>query len=212
MSEYFIVVRRKKVGPFSVENLPLHELKPTTLVWREGMPEWTEAQNVSELAETLEKAPPVVPNRPLIAAQRMLWIGGIYLAILVFSGVAGLIIGYAYYENQGGPGHDMMLTEWSQSYWQHLEFVYHPSHPFYEQSRRSHELANSRVSDTEAISHSMGWWRPSEIPFTKESVDAAKEFHRQKFNEILERSVITGGVVFALSMIVLIGFRIRTAR
>jgi TM2 domain-containing membrane protein YozV len=46
---YFISINGAQRGPFSPEQLPGQGLRPETLVWAEGMPQWERADRVSEL-------------------------------------------------------------------------------------------------------------------------------------------------------------------
>lgn len=50
---YWIIVDDRHAGPFSAQQLLDTGLTPDTLVWTEGMPDWTRAANVAELADGL---------------------------------------------------------------------------------------------------------------------------------------------------------------
>ena len=47
--EYFIVENGKQAGPFSIAQLAEKHIKPETLVWKEGMADWTPAWKIAEL-------------------------------------------------------------------------------------------------------------------------------------------------------------------
>lgn len=51
---YFLAVNGKQAGPFHENELALNGMTDDTLVWREGMEQWTEAKNVPELATYLQ--------------------------------------------------------------------------------------------------------------------------------------------------------------
>ena len=51
--KYWIIIDDRHAGPFSAQQLLDTGLTPDTLVWTEGMPDWTRAANVAELAEGL---------------------------------------------------------------------------------------------------------------------------------------------------------------
>ena len=51
--EYFIYKDNKQQGPFTVEQLAGMGLRSETLVWREGMEQWTPAWQVEELKDVL---------------------------------------------------------------------------------------------------------------------------------------------------------------
>jgi hypothetical protein len=63
---FFIAVNGQQAGPFEVALLRTKvggDLKPETLVWRQGMGAWTPAKDVPELAG-LFAAPPPMPGGP----------------------------------------------------------------------------------------------------------------------------------------------------
>lgn len=50
MSEWFVKLKGKKRGPFTVVELKqLDELTPDTLAWKEGMPKWLPIRDIPEL-------------------------------------------------------------------------------------------------------------------------------------------------------------------
>lgn len=53
--KYWIIVDDRHAGPFTATQLLETGLTPDTLVWTEGMPDWTRAANVTELAEGLRR-------------------------------------------------------------------------------------------------------------------------------------------------------------
>ena len=60
--EYYIVEGDTRVGPLSIIQLSERGLEPSTLVWTAGMPDWTRADRVPELA-------PLLANRQSINEQ-----------------------------------------------------------------------------------------------------------------------------------------------
>lgn len=67
---YYIDAAGSQSGPVSTHILLAMRLPETTLVWREGMPTWTELRNVPELQQAV---PPAMPNpqpeQPAYASQ-----------------------------------------------------------------------------------------------------------------------------------------------
>jgi hypothetical protein len=63
MKEYFIAKGNEKVGPFSAEELKLHGIESSSLIWSEGMDGWKEAGEITELQELLKKLPPPIPTQ-----------------------------------------------------------------------------------------------------------------------------------------------------
>ena len=47
--EYFIVENGKQAGPFTIAQLAERHIKSETLVWKEGMTDWTPAWKIAEL-------------------------------------------------------------------------------------------------------------------------------------------------------------------
>lgn len=71
--EYFIVENGKQAGPFSIAQLAEKHIKPETLVWKEGMADWTPAWKIAELkyilAEGSQQTGTAVPPVPPTANQ-----------------------------------------------------------------------------------------------------------------------------------------------
>jgi membrane protease subunit (stomatin/prohibitin family) len=65
---YFLGVNGQQVGPVTIAELPARiasgELTPDTLVWREGMAEWTRAGDVPEVNAAFPASPPPLPPTP----------------------------------------------------------------------------------------------------------------------------------------------------
>jgi hypothetical protein len=69
--EYFFAIGSEQRGPVTLEQLATAGLKPDTLVWRDGLPEWTAADALPELAALFQSpqaatgaATPVTPVAP----------------------------------------------------------------------------------------------------------------------------------------------------
>lgn len=58
--QWFIGVGSERQGPFDASQLG-PRITPTTLVWKAGMAQWAQAQQVPELAELLRNTPPPLP-------------------------------------------------------------------------------------------------------------------------------------------------------
>lgn len=52
--KYWIIIDDRHAGPFSAQQLLDTGLTADTLVWHEGLPDWTRAANIAELAEGLQ--------------------------------------------------------------------------------------------------------------------------------------------------------------
>jgi len=66
--EYFVSINRQPMGPYSFDELKAlaqqGQLRQDTLVWKEGMPQWTTAGSVSELGSVFSKVPVPPPLPP----------------------------------------------------------------------------------------------------------------------------------------------------
>lgn len=65
-SSYYLALAGKQVGPFEISTLPAKvasgDLKPDTLVWKDGMAGWAPAQSVDELKAIFPPTPPPIPS------------------------------------------------------------------------------------------------------------------------------------------------------
>lgn len=72
---YFIYADNRQQGPFSVSELMERGLSSETLVWAEGMEQWTPAWQVRELKDAMEgkaqpgTVPPPLPSEPSARAE-----------------------------------------------------------------------------------------------------------------------------------------------
>ena len=80
--EYFIIENGQQAGPFSTQQLALKRISPQTLVWKQGMADWTPAGKVEDLKQVLDdiaaipadsaagpQVPPVPPVNPMAQEQ-----------------------------------------------------------------------------------------------------------------------------------------------
>lgn len=62
MKQYYLVKDNQQLGPFPIEQLLGNGLTPQSLVWCEGMANWTQASQVPELAPLFAPQQPQVPT------------------------------------------------------------------------------------------------------------------------------------------------------
>lgn len=63
MMEYFIIENNgQQAGPFSLEQLVQKAITPETLVWAQGMKDWTPAWKIAELKTVLETVEAIKAN------------------------------------------------------------------------------------------------------------------------------------------------------
>lgn len=60
MKKYFYSHDNKKNGPYSFEELKHEGIRDDSLIWFEGLDDWTKAKYILELKEVLELSPPPV--------------------------------------------------------------------------------------------------------------------------------------------------------
>lgn len=56
---YIDDMTKQQCGPFGLQELSSRNIRPETLVWRSGMPDWTRADNVQELSFLFDSKIPV---------------------------------------------------------------------------------------------------------------------------------------------------------
>lgn len=61
-TKYYVAVNGSSQGPYTVDQLAAMQLKPTTLVWRSGMSEWTKLAAMPELSHLLQPQCPPAPE------------------------------------------------------------------------------------------------------------------------------------------------------
>ncbi len=62
MEKYFIVENGEKAGPFSIEELKQKGVFRDTLVWTDGLTNWTKAENIPMLKDAILSTPPPIPG------------------------------------------------------------------------------------------------------------------------------------------------------
>lgn len=61
---FYIQKKQKQKGPYTLEQLKTQKITPETLVWKEGLEDWTEAKNLEELKPLLIAPPPISKKTP----------------------------------------------------------------------------------------------------------------------------------------------------
>lgn len=64
MKEYYFLNGKDQKGPLTIDQLSSKELTSETLIWTEGMENWTKLKDIPELAQTikLKSVPPPIPT------------------------------------------------------------------------------------------------------------------------------------------------------
>ena len=70
--KYYMHIGGQQVGPYEENELPSHGLTASTMVWREGMPDWVAASQVPELGHLLPpiQQPPSYQPQPGYGPQQ----------------------------------------------------------------------------------------------------------------------------------------------
>jgi len=63
--EYYYLKNRFRYGPVKFEDLKSKDIKKDTLVWYEGLKDWTKAGEIKELKELFKVIPPPIPPPPI---------------------------------------------------------------------------------------------------------------------------------------------------
>jgi hypothetical protein len=69
MKTYYYEYNGHQIGPVTFEELEKKKIEPTTLVWYEGLTEWVEAKNISELKGLFSAMPPPINKPPIPVRQ-----------------------------------------------------------------------------------------------------------------------------------------------
>jgi TM2 domain-containing membrane protein YozV len=97
MSQYFMAVGNTQQGPFPREHLLTQGLRPETMVWTEGMPQWQRADSIPELASLFVATPVVAPanyaTRNSYAAQAAQYQPTNINGTKIAAGVCGILFG-----------------------------------------------------------------------------------------------------------------------
>ena len=60
--QFYIAVNGQQTGPFSYDEIKTKNIQRDTLVWTEGLDNWTKAEDIELLKELLQKTPPPIPG------------------------------------------------------------------------------------------------------------------------------------------------------
>lgn len=60
--QFYIAVNGQQTGPFSLDDLRTKNVQRDTLIWTEGLDNWTKAEHVALLKDILRATPPPLPN------------------------------------------------------------------------------------------------------------------------------------------------------
>ena len=63
MKKYYIIKNDKKFGPYSIDELEKNIINSDTLVWFNGLDDWTKAGEITELKSLISIEPPPMPSR-----------------------------------------------------------------------------------------------------------------------------------------------------
>lgn len=60
MKKYFYSNGKEKKGPLSFDEIKAEPINPNTLIWHQGLDDWTEAKKVQEFLDYFETTPPPI--------------------------------------------------------------------------------------------------------------------------------------------------------
>jgi uncharacterized RDD family membrane protein YckC len=68
--QFYIEVNGQQTGPFTLDELKTKSIQRDTLVWTEGMSNWTRAEQIPALTGIVQTVPPPLPNAQAAASSR----------------------------------------------------------------------------------------------------------------------------------------------
>jgi hypothetical protein len=69
MKEIYYERDGKQIGPLPIDNVQQLHITGDTLVWFEGLPNWTKAKEIPELSSYIKATPPPLPSRQQIITE-----------------------------------------------------------------------------------------------------------------------------------------------
>ncbi len=102
MKKYYLHDGKENIGPFDLDELKSKGIKKDTIVWCEGMQDWTSAGVIDELKNIVLVTPPPITKKAEINLPPVLkpktnwfrWFGKMLLITLLFVVAIGLISSY----------------------------------------------------------------------------------------------------------------------
>jgi hypothetical protein len=70
MNKFYIAVNGQKTGPFSYDELKTKGIHRDTLIWTEGIDNWTKAEHVALVKDIIVSTPPPIPKEEKKQEQR----------------------------------------------------------------------------------------------------------------------------------------------
>lgn len=71
MKKYYFIIKGKKEGPFSLDEITKLDINKNTLIWCNGLNDWTEFQYVTELSDLFDHIAPPIPEIHKNSAQNI---------------------------------------------------------------------------------------------------------------------------------------------
>jgi hypothetical protein len=101
MSQYYLHDGQAQRGPYTLEELRSESVTVETLIWYDGITDWTKASDVDSLKELFRKGPPPLPITVQESTAAVVPVKKKSLLPYIIAGVVlvVLIIGYLMYQN-----------------------------------------------------------------------------------------------------------------
>lgn len=101
-SKYYMIIDGNQSGPFTPEELKYHGLRPDSMVWRQGLPNWVQASALPELQYLFGYGSPAAPtaswnNEPIAHTNWLPWaivctvLGILTSCITLILGIIGIV-------------------------------------------------------------------------------------------------------------------------
>ena len=88
MKYYFYIENKIKKGPFSLDELKDKRINHSTLVWTEGLSDWTKASDLDDVKDIIVSEPPPIPVASKAYSQRGALFSGVILGLFQLLTVA----------------------------------------------------------------------------------------------------------------------------
>lgn len=67
--QFYIAVNGQQQGPYTIDDLKIKDIQKDTLIWTEGLENWTKAEDIPLIKGILRATPPPLPNTETTSQQ-----------------------------------------------------------------------------------------------------------------------------------------------
>jgi hypothetical protein len=214
MHKYYIVIDGTQQGPFSAEELKEKGVTSQSLIWTEGMDNWTEAKNIKALNEVIKITPPPIPQQSekpikveaeISKKKEKLITPSTEIAVaketkanfkmILYALLLGLISYPIFFAIKDGFSNMTMQNKWEN----------------FSRGNRNYANATEEEKDLEELknlkseSRSLGWQESSSIEWQRYNlITQYTTYHERAYKEAAENSIMPSLITALISALVLI--------